>query len=760
MADTNKFTVQEQIRLVNGATFFGTGELPDKGIPRLQMLDGGTGINFEQLFGDFLSVAGLEGIGGDAIRNVLNYFYTPERLPDEETKELYHWISDKLRERFPDMTPPGCYPPGILLGSTWNPEVVYAVGEALGEEARAYGINVLLGTPNVNIHRDIRNGRLFEGYSEDPCLAAGLAPSLVKGVQKSDVAANVKHFAANHQETNRMNIDEHIPERALHELYYPGFKACVEAGVATVMSAYNQINGVPCTENRVLLSDMLRGEWGFEGLVMSDWNAVYHPAAAINAGNDLAMPGPIGPEKLTAAAEDGSLNMDCLAESANRVAKLVKTYARPAEGSIDVTKGDKAAYDAAAEGIILLKNGNVLPLEASANIALYGKYAERLLTCGEGSAGILTNRNVSLREALTERFAKVSVQCMENDTDTLVYVYSLPGQEGNDRKDISVPKTVTDEWENLLAEADARGVKKILVLNVSAPVALDGWEARFDGILCTFLPGMQGANALADCLIGTVNPSGKLPLSWPKRMEDMPTYLSFPGDGMQVQYGEGIFLGYRWYDTRKIAPLYPFGYGLSYTDFSIEKITAEAERFSDSVTVNVTVTNQGARAGKTVVQIYISDPESTLTKPVKELKAFRKVYLEPQETKIVSVTLERHAFESYDPNLHAWTMEEGYYEITAGLSSCDLQASCTVYAEVESPYSYGASTSVKIIMEREALKDIVKAFFAEKGFPWSAMLTSYEYTAQDTIELILGQVHCAEEDQKELYQRLKTVEKM
>ena len=760
MSDTNKFTTQEQIRLVNGATFFGTGELPDKDIPRLQMLDGGTGINFEQLFGDFLSVAGREGIGGDAIRNVLNYFYTPEKLPDEESEKLYHFILEKLSARFPNMIAPGCYPPGILLGSTWNPEVIYAVGEALGEEARAYGINVLLGTPNVNIHRDIRNGRLFEGYSEDPCLAAGLAPSLVEGVQKSGVAANVKHFAANHQETNRMNIDEHIPERALHELYYPGFKACVEAGVATVMSAYNQINGVPCTENRVLLSDMLRGEWGFEGLVMSDWNAVYHPAAAINAGNDLAMPGPIGPEKLTVAAEDGSLNMDCLAESANRVAKLVKTYARPAEGSIDVIKGDKAAYDAAAEGIILLKNGNVLPLEASANIALYGKYAERLLTCGEGSAGILTNRNVSLCEALTERFAKVSVQCMENDTDTLVYVYSLPGQEGNDRKDISIPRAVTDEWEKLLAEADVRGLKKILVLNVSAPVALDEWEARFDGIFCTFLPGMQGANALADCLIGTVNPSGKLPLSWPKRMEDMSTYLSFPGDGMQVQYGEGIFLGYRWYDARKIAPLYPFGYGLSYTDFMIEKITAEAERFADSVTVNVTVTNRGARAGKTVVQLYVSDPESTLTKPVKELKAFRKVYLEPQETKTISVTLSHHSFESYDPNLHLWTMEEGYYEIIAGFSSCNLQASCKVYAEVESPYSYGANTSVKIIMERAELKNIVKEFFAEQGLPWAAMLTSYEYTAQDTIELILGQVKCAEEDREEIYQRLRTVEKM
>ena len=226
-----------------------------------------------------------------------------------------------------------------------------------------------------------------------------------------------------------------------------------------------------------------------------------------------------------------------------------------------------------AEGIVLLKNeAEILPLSSSSKIALYGKFAENLLTCGEGSAGILTNRNVSFRKALEERFAEVTLQRLAEDTDALIYVYSLPGQEGNDRKEIFIPKAVTDEWEHLLAEADDRGIKKVLVLNVSGPVALDMWEKRFDGIFCCFLPGMQGANALADCLVGTVNPSGKLPLSWPKRLEDMPTYLNFPGDGMQVQYGEGIFVGYRWYDARKIAPLYPFGYGLSYTEFSIESV--------------------------------------------------------------------------------------------------------------------------------------------------------------------------------------------
>ena len=752
-------TAEEQIRLVNGASFFGTAEIPEKEIPRLQLLDGGTGINFEQLFGDFLSSSGIDGIGGSDLRNVLEYFYTPEKMPDESSKKLYDFIVQKLHERNPKLKPPGCYPPGMMLGASWNPDVIYDTGTALGKEARSYGIHILLGTPNVNLHRDIRNGRLFEGYSEDPFLVSVLAPSLVRGLQAEGVAANVKHFAANHQETNRMNLNEHIPERALHELYFPAFRACTEAGVATVMSAYNQINGVPCSENRSMLHDMLREEWGFAGVVMSDWNAVYHPEAALNAGNDLAMPGPIAPDALTAALHDGTRSPEALHISASRIAELARKYAKPAGGEISLKDTDRAAYNAAAEGIVLLKNADALPLPSAANIALYSEYAEYLLTCGEGSAGIHTNRNVSFYHALSERFSGVSLRTITDASDTLVYVYSLAGREGNDRKDISVPAQIVEEWETLLAEADRRSMRKILVLNISAPVALDGWEERFDGIFCVFLPGMQGANALADCLCGTVNPSGKLPLTFPKRIEDMPTYLNFPGDGMQVHYGEGIFVGYRWYDARKIEPLYPFGHGLSYTDFVIEQLTAETDTFTDSVTVSAEAVNKGDRAGRTVIQIYVSDKESTLTKPVRELKAFQKIHLEPNERKTVSFTLHRHDFESYDPNLHRWTMEEGFYEIEAGLSSRDLQASCMVYADVESPYSYGENTSVKVLMEHDELKAVLHQFFTEAGLPWTAILTSYEYTAQDTIGMILEQVHCAEGDREVLYGRMRGVRK-
>ncbi len=753
-----EFTTEEKIRLVNGASFFGTSEIEEKEIRRLQLLDGGTGINFEQLFGDFISSSGKEGIGGDTLRDVLDNVYTPENLSSDESREMYQWIMEKLRERIPSMTAPGCYPPGILLGATWDPETVYAVGESLGKEARAFGINILLGTPNVNIHRDIRNGRLFEGYSEDPCVASELAPMLVKGVQSQGIAANVKHFAANHQETNRMNINEFIPERALHEIYYPGFKACVEAGVETVMSAYNQINGVPCTENSVLLQEMLRDSWGFEGVVMSDWGAVYNPANAVNAGNDLAMPGPISPEALQKAYDDGILSDKALSDSANRIANLAKKYALKPEGDIPVEETDKTAYDAAAEGIVLLKNDNdVLPLPGDSNISLYGKHAEYLLTCGEGSAGIHTNRNVSFLEALSECFKEVTQNKINDKTDTIIYVAHLPGQEGNDRKDVSLLPSVIYEINNLMADPQIRLMKKILILNVSGPVTLDGIDDKFDAIICPFLPGMRGAQALADIISGQINPSGKLPLTWPENIKDMPTYLNFPGDGMQVHYGEGIFVGYRWYLARGIKPLYPFGFGLSYTEFEVVSIKTDKDKFSDKVTVDIVVENKGARAGKTVLELYVSDVYSTLTKPPYELKAFRKVYIPSGETKKISIELERSAFESYDPNLKKWTFEEGVYKIMAGFSSEDIRAECEVYANVKSPYSYGMSTSVKIIMENDILHDCIREFFIKENLPWSAMKTSYEYTSQDKIGMILDNLGCTNEQKTLLEESMSVI---
>ncbi len=755
----SNLTPEEQIYIVNGQSFFAMGEIPEKGISRVQMLDGGTGLNFEQLFGDFLTYHKKEGNGGAELRDVLEHYYEPEKLESDEAREMYEWIRARVRERIPDCTAPGCYPPGMMLGATWDEETVEEVGHALGHEARAYGVHVLLGTPNVNIHRDPRGGRAFEGYSEDPYLVSQLAPALVRGVEAEGVAANVKHFAANNQETNRLGINEHISERALHEIYYPGFRACVGAGCATVMAAYNQINGVPCTENAALLTDLLRKEWGFKGLVMSDWGAVYHPAAALNAGTDVNMPGPVAPDALRAALADGSLDPEKLAESSDRAVKLSAKYALPPTGTIDLEATDRAAYNAAAEGIVMLKNENgCCPLPADAKIALHGEHCESLLTCGEGSAGIHTDRNVSFLSALKERFFAVQKGDFDG-ADTLVFVYSIPGQEGNDRKTIALSDAGKKQMHSLTQYAQKRKMRKILILNVSAPVDLCGYDAAFDAVFCCFLPGMQGANALADILAGNVNPSGHLPLTFPLNEREMPTALNFPGDGMEVTYGEGIFVGYRWYTTLKRPCLYPFGFGLSYTEFELTDMKADRETFSDEISVIVTVKNTGSRGGKTVVQIYVQDPVSSLTKPARELKAFRKIYLEAGEEKSLTFTLTRHAFESYDPNLHTWTVEEGDYIIRAGFSAKDMKQSVTVFADTESPYSYGAGTSVKTVYENETLREILRDFMQRHGLPWTMILSSYEYTAQDPLQKIFDQLSLPEDPRKELYAALRSVRK-
>lgn len=752
-------TPEEQIYIVNGQSFFAMGELPEKNIPRIQMLDGGTGLNFEQLFGDFLTYHGREGNGGEVYRAVLEHFYAPELLTSDAEREMYSWICDRIKERIPDMTAPGCYPPGMLLGATWDAETVGETGRALGHEARAYGVHVLLGTPNVNIHRDPRGGRAFEGYSEDPYLVTQLAPALVRGVQAEGTAANVKHFAANNQETYRLGINEHIPERALYEIYYPGFRACVEAGCATVMAAYNKINDIPCTENTALLTDLLRGEWGFAGLVMSDWGAVYNPAAALHAGTDVNMPGPVAPDALRAALADGTLLPEKLAESADRAVKLAQTYAIPPTGHLDTEMTDKAAYHAAAEGIVMLENrSGCCPLPENAKIALHGEHAEYLLTCGEGSAGIHTNRNVSFLCALQTRFQTAQFGGFDG-ADTLVYVLSLPGQEGNDRKTIAISQQERDTIEELLANADQRKQRKILVLNISAPVALDGLEAQFDAVFCIFLPGMQGANALADILCGKVNPSGHLPLTFPRCESDMPTAINFPGDGMDVTYGEGIFVGYRWYTTLHRPCLYPFGYGLSYTDFVLTAIETDRGTFTDSVEVTVTVQNTGAYGGKTVVQLYVSDPVSFLRKPLRELKAFRKLWLDAGETKQIRFTLNRHAFESYDPNLHAWTLEEGAYRLEAGFSAEDIRVSAEIYADAASPYSYGAQSTVKTVYEHPQLQQILHDFMDAHNLPWTMILSSYEYTAQDTLHKIMETLQIPAQQRDILYASLRAIPK-
>lgn len=758
----NEMTLEEKARLVNGATFFGMTEIKRLGIPRMQLLDGGTGMNFEQLFGDMadvgkLAVDSTNGmVGSTVLTHVIECYFEPDKLTEEELK-LHAWIKERLEKNLNGADyAPGCFPPGILLGATWNKEVVASVGEALGKEAGMYGVHILLGSPNVNIHRDPLNGRLFEGYSEDPCLVSELAPQLVKGVQKYGVAANVKHFAANNQETNRVGINETISARALEEIYFPGFKACVKDGeVKTVMSAYNRINGVPCTESKWLLTEKLRNEWGFDGVVLSDWGAVYHPVEALKAGNDLAMPGPIAWEPIAEAVQSGALKESELNLAVERLLKMidwiVENFAKMAQTKPEVLKEetDLAAYRAASEGIVLVENAGILPFDMEKKVCVIGSGAAKLMECGSGSAGITTNRTSDLKERLNIT--------NEEDADAVVYVCRLGGMEGNDRphmhldaEDIKVlyaygaidkekaPKGIREQLKGV-EKASASGKKMILILNVCGPVDLSYLDRDVvKAVLVTFLPGMEGGRAISDILTGKINPSGKLPLTFPLRYEDTPTYLNFPGDGYEVCYGEGIYVGYRYYDKKKIKPLYPFGYGLSYTTFVCKGIPG-TKVDKDRITFTVEVENTGDRAGAEVVQIYVGDPYSTLHKPVKELVAFEKVFLQSGEKKKINFEVSTDKLCSYDADLGQWTLEEGYYDLFAATSSDerDIFATERVYLDVVSPYSYGLSSTVKTMYEHKELKAAVKKLWDAKQWDWGIVESNYQYTSNKTIMEIM-----------------------
>ncbi len=743
----NQMTLEEKAALVNGATFFGMSGVERLGIPALMLLDGGTGINFEQLFGDFYSKEEVSAestngmVGSTALSRVIEDYYHPERLNEEELK-VREWIKERLLRLTKKEYSPGCFPSGILLGATFDGDAVYEMGKALGKEARLFGINILLGTPNVNIHRDPLGGRLFEGYSEDPYHVSKLAPELVKGVQEMGVAANVKHFAANNQETNRVGINETISARALQEIYLPGFKACVKEGkVKTVMSAYVAINGTPCSENRWMLTETLRDEWGFDGMVVSDWGAVYHPVEALSAGNDLAMPGPISGEPIIRAVQNGTLDIEVLDTAVRRLLEIIAFCKEDTDCGIEnldvlYEETTKAAYEAAVSGIVMLKNENALhPLEnKKASILLTGSGAQELMQCGSGSAGITTDRTSDIAEALRKTLTDASVDVCsdtsEKQYDHVIYIAKLGGMEGNDRNDLFLSEYDRKNLQYLCEEKKNHSFTLTLVLNVCGPVDISAYEEKLDAVFVCFLPGMEGAHALGDIMTGVRYPSGKLPLSFPRRYEDTPTFLNFPGEGLAVNYGEGIYLGYRYYDKKKIAPAYPFGFGMTYSTFEISDLTLEAEEFEKELRGHLVVKNTGTRDGAEVVQIYISDPVSTLPKPVKELKFFEKVHLKAGESKKIEFVLTEQDFASFDPDYGMFIAEEGDYDIIAAFSSSEKDecARARAYLKNKNQYSYGLSSTVKVLYEKPELKEALVDLWNKNSWDWQIVESNYQYT--------------------------------
>jgi beta-glucosidase len=602
--------------------------------------------------------------------------------------------------------PATCFPTASCLASTWDVDLIKQMGNALAEECIALNVNVLLG-PGANMKRSPLGGRNFEYFSEDPYLAGEMAASLINGIQSKGVGTSLKHYAANNQEFQRFSISAEVDERTLREIYLPAFeKAVKQAQPWTVMCCYNKVNGVYGSENYHLLTEILKNEWGFEGLVVSDWGAVHDRVAALKGGLDWEMPGPQD-RRVKAAVEavrSGQLDEAVLNESVRRILRIVfKANETPKGGSFDVDAHHELARKIAAEGMVLLKNDGILPLKGHQHIAVIGRSAENAHFQGGGSSHInptkvavpfkeLQSRaghaeltyaggyptDNSFRQDLIDQAAGLA-----QAADVALLYIALPTfkeSEGYDRKDLDL----TEQQIALIKAVATVQPRTVVVLNNGAPVAMSAWIDSVSAVLEGWMMGQAGGAALADVLFGKVNPCGKLAETFPLKLEDTPAYINWPGGAGKVTYGEGLFIGYRYYDTKQAPVLFPFGYGLSYTTFEYRNAKVSANNFKDvdGLTVTVDVTNTGKLAGKETVQVYIHDQKSGLVRPEKELKSFAKVELQPGETKSVSIKLDFRAFAYYHPEYKQWITEDGDFDILIGASSADIR--CRLTATLQS----------------------------------------------------------------------------
>ena len=758
-------TLEEKAHLVAGARAFETWPIERLGIPAVVPLDGHNGLNMGQLvtiladralarqgmgsagMGLFFSL--FSTLGMDSIDALLTGTLSPERiesLPPEQAA-LVRALEQEIRAFLPPEGLPSCFPPGIVMGATWNPALVSKCGAAVAEEARAFGVDMLLG-PNVNIHRNPLGGRVFESYSEDPYLASRIVVDYVRGVQSQGVAADVKHFAANNQETHRQGINEIIPERALREIYLPAFRAAVQEGDCwTVMSAYNQINGHDCAMNHWLLTELLREEWGFKGMVVSDWGAAYDRVQALLAGNDLEMPGPQDPQVILDAVAQGILPEAVLDE---RVANILGVWVKlPAfrgeeRAALDRALSSRVARAIVVEGAVLLKNRNgTLPLSSSGLLAVLGDNAIHPLSTGGGSAGVTSQYLVSLLEGLEARFGKDRVRYGEVPAGAGAVIVSVGvhSSEGVDRTSLRLAEADTALIHATAKACREKGIKLVVVLNVCGPVEVADWIDEVDAVLLIWLGGMELGHAAAALLSGDENPSGKLPLTFPQRYQDVPSYLNFPGESGQVWYGEGIYVGYRYYDAVGVRPQFPFGYGLSYTSFALSNLRLSAGELDvdrdGQLTVSVDVTNTGDRPGQEVVQLYLSDVKSTLHKPPKELKGFQKVALAPGEARTVELTLDRRSLEHYDAAEHTWCVEPGVFQVLVGVSADDIRLRGEFTAVGLNPYRYGPRTPIGQVMADPRVRDVLMNVLQAEGGTMPAGLTSFFLAPQVPLQVVL-----------------------
>ena len=693
-----ELTLAEKAYLVSGNSSWTVGRIEGAGIPEIFVSDGPYGL----------------------------------RKQDTDTAELYDSIDAVA------------FPTSAATASSFDKNLMFEIGTALGKECQAEDVAVILG-PAVNIKRSPLCGRNFEYISEDPYVAGEMSAALINGVQSQDVGTSLKHFAANNQETERMYASSDMDERTLREIYLAGFETAVKKSDPwTLMCSYNRINGTYASENKWLLTDVLRNEWGYDGLVMSDWGAVSDRIKGIAAGLDLEMPGSggVNDARIVEAVETGKLAEEDLDKAVRNVLNLIEKYhSKKREEVFDREKDHEIAVHAEEESIVLLKNEDVLPIKADEKIAIIGGFAENPRFQGGGSSHINAHNIVSAvsvadsfgsftytegfpydGDQMSDEMKNQAVEAAKN-ADKVVVFAGLPDayeSEAYDREHMRLP-----ECQNILIDELLKLSKPvIIVLHNGSPVEMP-WAGYVDGIVEAYLGGEGVGEAVMKVLYGKVNPSGKLAESFPKKVEDNPSYLSYLGQNHRCNYSEGIFVGYRYYDTKKMDVLFPFGFGLSYTTFNYSNlkvsvggsaVSGAVDINADKITVSVDVTNTGNMAGKEIVQLYISDKTKAAIRPVHELKGFEKIALNPGETGTVSFELDKRSFAWFNEAISDWYAAGGEYVIEIGKSSRDIVLTETIEVKGDAPVLPVIDMDVQIgdLLKNDITKNVVLRVMKEE----------------------------------------------
>ena len=718
----NQMTAAEKVDLLSGRGLWKTATIERLGIASILMTDGAYGVRYSTTQID----------AGDSDDNSLQGFLA-----------LVNQQADEAGSMFGTTRPATCFPNGNLLGCSWDVDLAYRMGAALAAECQLFGVHLLLG-PGINTRRTPLAGRAYEYYSEDPVINGEIAAALIRGMQDNGVGASLKHLACNNSEIERTTTSSDVDERALREIYLAGFERAIEKGKPwTVMSAYNPVNGLHATQNSWLLTTVLRQEWGYDGLVLSDWHAIRDRPASLKAGTDLDMP-ESKPRKtqLLAAIDAGGIGRETIDASCVRVLDLVqrcKTNEKPGSPA-DLEDHHMLSRQIAAESIVLLRNENAaLPLDANASLRILVVGTGALSPTIQGSGSATTNpyrvdvpfeqickragEHCTVRQmpfdvetATTATFAINSVLHAAADSDIVVVFTENEKSrngEGNDRDTLKLVRGHDD----LISALAVAGRRVVVVLSIPDAVEMP-WLHEVDAVLACFFPGQGGGEAIARVLFGDQNPCGKLSASMPVRIEDIPGWHSYPGEYGRHVYSEGIFVGYRYYDLKAIAPAFPFGHGLSYTTFSYENMSLDREKIEPGshCTVTITIRNTGQVAGKEIVQLYVRPVKPGLKRPMRELKAFSKVHLEPGEAKIVELSLHPRDFQYFDASRSGWVLDAEAFVIEVASSSRDVRLSSTATCkrQIFPPEKLSPQSPPSLVFSHPQAETVLRGFLKAK----------------------------------------------